>query len=147
VQDAGPLERAYAAQIARPRAAAALAAAFAGIAMIAAAGGLFSVLSYAVSRRRREFGIRTALGASQGQIRRVVLREGLVVTASGLAIGSLFAAALARALASLQYGVTPGDPLSWSLVLGLIALTTVVASWGPARAAARLDPLVLLREE
>jgi predicted permease len=147
VQDAGPLERAYAAQIARPRAAAALAAAFAGIAVIAAAGGLFSVLSYAVSRRRREFGIRTALGASQGQIRRVVLREGLVVTASGLAIGSLFAAALARALASLQYGVTPGDPLSWSLVLGLIALTTVVASWGPARAAARLDPLVLLREE
>jgi predicted permease len=147
VQDAGPVDRRYAEQLARPRAAAALAVAFASIAVIAAAGGLFSVLSYAVSRRRREFGIRTALGASQGQIRRVVLREGMVVAASGLVIGSLFAAALARALASLQYGVTPGDPLSWSLVLGLIALTTVVASWGPARAAARLDPLVLLREE
>jgi len=147
VQDAGPIERRYEAQLARPRATAALAVVFAAVAVLAAAGGLFSVLSYAVSRRRREFGIRAALGASQGQIRRVVLREGMVVAASGLAIGSLFAAALARALASLQYGVTPGDPLSWSLVLGLIALTAVVASWGPARAAARLDPLVLLREE
>jgi ABC-type antimicrobial peptide transport system permease subunit len=62
-------------------------------------------------------------------------------------MGSFFAAVLARALTSVQYGVTPGDPLSWSIVLGLLALTTVVASWGPARAAARLDPPVLLREE
>jgi ABC-type antimicrobial peptide transport system permease subunit len=147
VQDAGPVERYYAAQLARPRAAAALGLAFAVIALLATAGGLFSVLSYAVSRRRREFGIRTALGASSTQIRRVVLREGLVVATSGLALGSFFGAVLARALASLQYGVTPGDPLSWSLVLGLIALTTVAASWGPARAAARLDPLALLREE
>lgn len=54
---------------------------------------------------------------------------------------------LQGALASLQYGVTPGDPFSWSIVLALIALTTVVASWGPARAAATLDPLVLLHEE
>jgi putative ABC transport system permease protein len=147
VADAEPLEAEYAAQLARPRAAAALAVTFASIAVIAAAGGLFSVLSYAVGRRRREFGVRTALGASRRQIRRVVLRDAFVVGASGLAIGSFFAAALARALASLQYGVTSADPLSWSIVLGLIALTTVVASWGPARAAATLDPLVLLREE
>jgi predicted permease len=147
VQNAGPVEFHYAAQLARPRAAAALAVAFASIAVVAAAGGLFSVLSYSVSRRRREFGIRTALGASPHQIRRVVLRDALVVSTSGLAIGTLFAAALARALASVQYGVTPGDPLSWSIVLGLIALTTTVASWGPARAAATSDPLALLREE
>jgi putative ABC transport system permease protein len=147
VQDAGPIERRYEAQLARPRATAALAALFAAVAVLAAAGGLFSVLSYAVGRRRRDFGIRAALGASRGQIRRAVLREGLLVATSGLAIGCLFAAALARALASLQYGVTPGDPLSWSIVLALIALTTVVASWVPARAAARLDPMVLLREE
>jgi putative ABC transport system permease protein len=147
VQNSGPVELHYAAQLARPRAAAALAVAFASIAVVAAAGGLFSVLSYSVSRRRREFGIRTALGASPHQIRRVVLRDALVVATSGLAIGTLFAAALARALGSLQYGVTPGDPLSWSLVLGLIALTTAVASWGPARAAATSDPLVLLRED
>jgi len=147
VQDAGPVERAYAAELARPRAAAALAVAFAAVAVLAAAGGLFSVLSYAVSRRRREFGIRAALGASPNQIRRVVLRDGLLVATTGLAIGSLLAAALARGLASLQYGVTPYDPLSWAIVLGLIALTALGACWGPARAAARLDPQLLLREE
>ena len=134
-------------ELARPCAAAALAVTFATIAVVAAAGGLFSVLSYAVSRRRREFGVRAALGASRRQIRGVVLRDALVVAASGLAIGSFFAAMLARALASIQYGVTPADPVSWSLVLVLIVLTTAVASWGPARAAATLDPLVLLREE
>jgi ABC-type antimicrobial peptide transport system permease subunit len=77
----------------------------------------------------------------------VVLRDGLVVGASGLALGTLFAATLARTLASLQYGVTSGDPLSWSIVVVLIALTTVAAAWVPARAAALLDPLVLLRED
>jgi hypothetical protein len=141
------LEDTYAEQLARPRAAAALGFAFAAVAVFAAAGGLFSVLSYAVSRRRREFGIRVALGASPGQIRRVVLRDGLLVATTGLAIGSLLAAALARGLASLQYGVTPYDPLSWAIVLGLIALTALGACWRPARAAARLDPQLLLREE
>jgi predicted permease len=145
--DVSPLEQAYRTQLERPRAAAALAVAFAVIAVLAAAGGLFSVLSYAVGRRRREFGIRTALGATPAQIRRVVLRDGLVVAVSGLLIGSLFAALLARGLASLQYGVTPGDPLSWTIVLALIALTTIGASWRPARSAARMDPVVLLREE
>ena len=147
VQDAGPVERDYAEQLARPRAAAALALAFASVALLATAGGLFSVLSYAVGRRRREFGVRAAIGASARQIRRAVQRDALLVGASGVALGSLFAAALARALASVQYGVTPADPLSWSLVLGLMALTTMAASWGPARAAATLDPVLLLREE
>ncbi len=147
VQDAAPLELEYAAQLARPRAAAALAVTFAAIGVVAAAGGLFGVLSYAVGRRRREFGVRAALGASRAEIRRVVLRDAVLVTTAGVAIGSLFAAALARGLSSLQYGVTPGDPLSWSLVVVVIASTTGLASWGPAAAAAKLDPLVLLREE
>jgi predicted permease len=147
VQSAEPVDVRYAAQLARPRAAAALAVTFAAVAVIAAAGGLFGVLSYAVGRRRRDFGIRAALGASRREIRCVVLRDAVIVAASGLAIGSLFAAVLARSIASLQYGVTPGDPFSWSFVLVLIALTTALASWGPARAAATLDPLVLLREE
>ena len=94
--------------------------AFAGIAVLAAAGGLFSVLSYAVSRRRREFGIRTALGASPVQIRRLVLRDGMSVALTGIAIGAVSAWSLARALASLQYGVTITDPVSWALVLGLL---------------------------
>jgi putative ABC transport system permease protein len=147
VQDAKPADQDYARQLARPRASAALAATFAAIAVIGAAGGLFSVLSYAVSRRRREFGIRTALGASRHQIRRVVLRDGVVITGGGLVLGAVFAAWLARALASLEYGITAADPVTWSMVLVLLALTTLAASWVPASAAARLDPLVLLREE
>ena len=147
VQRAALAERNYAAQLAPPRAAAAMALTFAAIAVIAAAGGLFSVLSYGVNRRRREFGIRTALGASPRQIRRVVFGDGLIVAVTGVAIGSLAGAALARGLSSLQYGVTPGDPVSWLLVLGVVCLTTMLASWRPARAAARMDPLVMLREE
>lgn len=100
-----------------------------------------------MNRRRREFGIRTALGASPRQIRRVVFGDGLIVAVTGVAIGSLAGAALARGLSSLQYGVTPGDPVSWLLVLGVVCLTTMLASWRPARAAARMDPLVMLREE
>ncbi len=147
IQDVRPADQDYARQLARPRASAALAGAFAAVAVIAAAGGLFSVLSYAVSRRRREFGIRTALGASPRQIRRLVLRDGVVIAGVGLLLGAVFAAWLARALASLQYGITPRDPLAWSMVLVFLALTTVAASWAPATAAARFDPLVLLREE
>jgi ABC-type antimicrobial peptide transport system permease subunit len=105
------------------------------------------VLSYAVARRRREFGIRTALGASPGQIRRIVLRDGLTVTAAGVAVGSLGAWTVSRALASLQYGVAPHDPVSWALVLGLLGLTTLLACWRPAREAMQVDPVALLREE
>jgi predicted permease len=147
VQSVRLADEEYARQLARPRASAALAVTFAAIALVAAAGGLFSVLSYAVSRRRREFGIRTALGASRREIRRVVLRDGVVIVGGGLLLGAMFAGWLAQALASLEYGVSPGDPLTWSLVLVVLSLTTLAASWVPATAAARLDPLVLLREE
>jgi predicted permease len=137
----------YFEQLARPRAAAALGFAFAGVAIFAAAGGLFSVLSYAVGRRKREFGIRAALGASPHQIRRVVLRDGLVVAVSGVVIGSVAAWSLGRALVSLQYGVTITDPLTWTIVVGVLGLTALLASWRPAQQAMRADPVLLLREE
>ena len=141
------LDSAFAEHLARPRAAAALAFAFAAIAVLAAAGGLFSVLSYAVGRRRREFGIRSAVGASPGQLGRLVLREGALITIAGIAIGSVGAVALGRALSSLQYGVAASDPASWALVIGLLVLTALAAGWRPAREAVRTDPVVLLREE
>lgn len=147
IVDVKPLEQAYVAQLAPPRAAAALALSFAVIALVAAAGGLFSVLSYAVGRRRREFGIRTALGASPRQIRRLVLQDGAVVACAGLALGVVASWAVARALASLEYGVTVSDPLSWAVVLGLITATVGLAAWRPARQAARVDPLMLIRDE
>ena len=141
------LEDVYFEQLARPRAAAALGFAFALVAVLAAAGGLFSVLSYAVGRRKREFGIRTALGASPVQICRLVVRDGVMVAAIGIAIGTVTASALGRALASLQYGVTIADPFTWTFVLGVLAVTTLAASWRPARQAMRADPVLLLREE
>jgi predicted permease len=147
VQDAGPADRRYAAELARPRAAAGLAAAFAIVALTAAAGGLFSVLSYTVGRRRREFGIRAAMGASPAQIQRQVFRLGLAVTVVGLAAGSLLAMLLTRSLATLQYGVTTSDPASLGIVVGIIAVTTLAAVWRPARLAARVDPMLLLRED
>jgi hypothetical protein len=147
VQAADTVDSKYVAELARPRAAAAVALTFAVFALTATAAGLFSVLSYAVTRRRREFGIRTALGATPRRVRQVVLRDGLIVATTGLALGTLFAITLSGALRSLQYGVTSSDPLSWAIVLAVVALTTLAASWFPASCAARLDPLVLLREE
>jgi hypothetical protein len=141
------LDDVYFEQLARPRASAALGVAFAGMAVLAAAGGLFSVLSYAVVRRRREFGIRTALGASPAQIGRLVLRDGTAVALTGLAIGAVGAWSLARALMSLQYGVTMNDPRTWVIVVALLAVTTALASWRPARHAMLVDPVQLLREE
>jgi putative ABC transport system permease protein len=141
------LDDAYAAALATPRTAATLSLVFAVIALLAAAGGLFSVLSYAVSRRRREFGIRTALGASAAHIRQAVFRDALIVMAAGLGVGSVLALLLARTLSSLQYGATASDPVSLAIVAGTIALTTLLAAWRPARAAARVDPVQLLREE
>lgn len=145
--DADRLEDVYFEQLAQPRATAALGFAFAAIALLASAAGLFSVLSYAVGRRRGEFGIRTALGASPSQIQRLVLRDGLVVAVTGVAVGALAGWFLARAMVSLQYGVTIDDPLTWMIVLGLLGLTTLSASWQPARAAARVDPALLLKDE
>jgi ABC-type lipoprotein release transport system permease subunit len=147
VVDARRVEDDYFAQIAQPRAAAALGFAFAAIALLAAAAGLFSVLTYSVARRRREFGIRIALGASSRELHRLVLRESLIVALSGIAIGAVASWMLARHLATLQYGVTISDPGSWTAVAGLIAATTLFASWRPARAASNIDPVLLLKEQ
>jgi putative ABC transport system permease protein len=144
---ARPLEDAYFEQLAQPRAAAALASAFSVIATFAAAAGLFAVLTYAVGRRLREFGIRIALGASPGELHRLVLREGLMVALWGIALGVSASWFLARIMASLEYGVTLSDPGNWATVLGSIAVTTMFASWRPARTASRVDPVMLLKDE
>jgi predicted permease len=146
VGELGAAERGYDEELARPRAAAALAFIFAIIAVLAAAGGLFSVLAYAVGRRRREFGIRTALGARPDAIRNLVLRDGLAIAAVGVALGSVGAWALGRFLSSMQYGVSPADPFSWAIVLALLMATTIAAAWRPARQAMRVDPASLLRD-
>ncbi|HKW02360.1 MAG TPA: FtsX-like permease family protein [Vicinamibacterales bacterium] len=142
----GPLDDVYDEQLAPPRAAATLTSAFAAVALLAVAGGLFSVLSFAVGQRRREFGIRVALGAGPGSIRNLVMGEGVTVAIAGFAIGALAAWALGRALTSFEYGIRSSDPLSWALVTGLVLLTVLAAAWRPTRQAMRVNPASLLRE-
>jgi predicted permease len=143
----GVLDDAYTEHLSRPRAAAALGGAFAVVALAAAAGGLLSVLTYAVNRRRREFGIRAAIGASSAQIRRLVLKDGATVAAMGLALGVGAGWLLDRAMSAMQYGVTPNDPVTWIIVLAVAGITTLAASWRPAGQAMRVDPAKLLRED
>ncbi len=142
-----PLEVAYVEQFARPRAASALGFVFAVVSLIAAAGGLFSVLSYAVGRRRREFGIRIAMGAQRREIGRLVLRDGLNVAAAGLTLGAASAWVLSRAIATLAFGVTVANPLVWASTIGVVGVATLMAVWRPAVTAMRVDPLILLRDE
>ncbi|HYE85312.1 MAG TPA: FtsX-like permease family protein, partial [Vicinamibacterales bacterium] len=145
--EVGRLEDKYATQLSRPRAAAALGFSFALVSSLAAAGGLFSVLTYTVGRRRREFAIRAALGAAPSELRWSVLREGVAVAVAGLAIGAVGALSLSDAFASLRYGVSPSDPVSLGVVAALIAGTVLIATWRPAYQAMRVDPLRALREE
>jgi putative ABC transport system permease protein len=133
--------------VARPRAASALGFAFAVVSLVAAAGGLFSVLSYAVGRRRREFGIRIAMGAQRREIGRLVLRDGVSVAVAGLTLGTAASWVLARAIATLAFGVTITSPLVWAITIAGLGIATLLAVWGPAVTAMRADPLILLRDE
>ena len=139
-------EQRFADELSRPRAAATLAVVFTAIAVLAAAGGLLSVLSYAVGRRRREFGIRAALGARPVDVQVVVFREGMSLAVAGVCLGGLAAWVLGRALASVVYEVSASEPIIWMLVAGVIGGTTVLACWVPARHAASVDPSALLRD-
>jgi len=133
-------------QLARPRAAAVVAAAFSGLALFAAAAGLYGVLAYVVSRRRREFGIRAALGAEPSALRLSVMADGLRVTAVGVAAGVAAGWTLSRWLGSIQFGVTFFDPATWVAVVVAVGAIAVVASWRPATRAMRIDPSEMLRE-
>jgi putative ABC transport system permease protein len=131
--------------LAQPRLYALLLGGFAALALVIAAVGLFSVLSYLVAQRSREFGLRTALGARPVDIVRLVVRQGLWATISGAAAGLVAAVALTRSLSALLYGVTPYDELTFVAVpLGLV-LVAAAACAAPARRAARLDPLRALK--
>jgi ABC-type antimicrobial peptide transport system permease subunit len=117
------------------------------LSLLLAVGGVFGFLSYVVSQRTRELGLRVALGARQGDVVRLVLRQTLVLAGAGAACGVLAAAGLTRLLEGQLHGVEPIDPLSFgAVVLGLLGVS-LVASWVPARRAARVDPMATLRAE
>jgi predicted permease len=137
----------FAESIGRPRLLAQLLGIFAGLAILLAAIGSYGVLSYMVTERRREIGIRMALGADRASVLRMVLAQGLQLTLLGMLGGLSAAFALNRVLASLLFGVKPTDPLTIAAVVGLISLVAVVACYLPARGATRVDPMLVLREE
>ena len=119
---------------------------FAILALLLAAVGLHGVMSYAVSQRTHELGIRMALGASGGDLQRMVMRQALVLTLAGVGLGGVAALALMRVIRTQLYQVSPTDPATFAVVAVVLAATAALASYFPARHATRVDPVIALRE-
>jgi putative ABC transport system permease protein len=132
---------------ARPRFLSSVLTLFAGIALTLAAIGVYGVIAFAVAQRTREFGLRTALGAEPEQVLLLVLRQGLLLTICGLAIGLLGSFAATQLLSGFLFGIKPTDPMTFFSVSMLLAVIALLASYIPARRATQVDPLVALRTE
>jgi predicted permease len=117
----------------------------AGIALLLGTVGIYGVISYIVSRRTQEIGVRIALGAPSGTVLRGVVGEGMTLTAIGLVLGLIGAWGVSRVLASLLYGVSATDPATFAATAALLAGVALLATWIPARRAARVDPVEALR--
>jgi ABC-type antimicrobial peptide transport system permease subunit len=120
---------------------------FSAVALLLAVVGVYGVVSYVVSQRRREIGIRVALGAKRAEVIGMVVRQSLVPIAAGIAAGLGLAVLVSRSLDAMLFGVTPQDATVLVATVGILAASGVAACLVPARRAARVDPLVVLREE
>ena len=120
---------------------------FAGVAFFLALIGIYSVVSFAVSQRTHEFGIRMAMGAKAGDISRMMLGKGMALTLMGVSLGLVGALALTRFLESILFGVTPTDPLTFATVATTVVAVALLACYVPARRATRVDPMIALRHE
>jgi putative ABC transport system permease protein len=147
VYDAVTLDTLVSKSLGQPRFYLLLLIVFAGLAVVLAAVGIYGVMAYTVQQRTREIGIRIALGASAERVVGMVVRRGLTLAVLGVALGTAGAYAVTRVLRSLLYGVGERDPLTFVAVAVLLALVALLASWVPARRAARVDPLAAMRAE
>jgi putative ABC transport system permease protein len=137
----------YDASTATPRTIALLLLAFAGVGLALGAVGIYGVISYAVTQRTRELGIRVALGAVEGRIVSMVLSDGIRMAAVGIVLGAGAAGLAARSLRTLVFGVATTDVLTYVGVATVLTLVALAASYIPARRASRVDPLVALRSD
>jgi putative ABC transport system permease protein len=132
---------------AEPRFTTTLSGAFAVVALLLAAVGVYGVLSYSVSQRTQEIGVRMAIGAERSQIMRLVLRSGMAWALAGIAIGLAGAFALGRGLSALLFEVTARDPITYAAAGAMLALVALLACYIPAARATRVDPMIALRTD
>ena len=147
VAEVMPLERLVGENLAPQRMQASLLGGFAGLALLLASLGIYAVLSFAVTQRTQEIGVRVALGAHPGDVLRMVFSHGLKLFLIGAGIGLAAALGLSRTLGHLLYGVSANDPLSFVGVTFVLGAVMALACYIPARRAMRVDPLVALRYE
>jgi putative ABC transport system permease protein len=147
VRDLATMEQIMSDSLGRRRGMLFLLAIFAGVALVLASIGIYSVIAYATSRRVQEVGVRMALGAQPPQVVRLFMTQGLRMVLIGIAAGMAASFALMRLMAKLLYGVSPADPITFSGVAVLLCAIACAAIYVPARRAARVDPMVALRYE
>jgi putative ABC transport system permease protein len=147
VTEVRPMKEVISRSVWQPRLYAILFAVFAGVALILSSVGIYGVMSYAVTQRTHEIGIRMALGASASDVLKMVVGQGMMLTLAGVALGLLGAFGMTRIMSSLLFGISATDPATFagvSLLLGIVAL---LACYIPARRATRVDPMTALRYE
>src|SRR5882762_7454104 len=147
VADIAPMEQIALEPVAQQRMVMALLVSFASLALILSALGIYSVLSYSIAQRTREIGLRMALGAQRGNVLRLVVGGGAGLALLGITIGLAAALALTRLMTGLLFGVHPIDPITFGVVTTVLAVTSILACYVPARRATRVDPMVALRFE
>ena len=147
LRNTGTVQQGIEAGLWAPRMGAALLSIFGGLALVLAMIGVYGVMSYSVSQRTQEIGVRMALGAEAGDVLVLVLREGMGLALSGALLGLIVALALGRVVSTLLFGISGRDPLTLGAVTAVLTVVALLACYVPARRATRVDPLVALRYE
>jgi putative ABC transport system permease protein len=147
IENTVTMDEAVAASVAQPRFRTLLVGLFAMTATLIATCGIYGLMAYAVTQRRREIGVRMALGADRRDVLRLVLARALRIVVAGLIVGLAGAVGVTRVLQTFLFGVTPTDPIAFTVVTLLLMAVGLIAAWLPARRATRIDPCAALRAE